>query len=154
MITKEEYEKIVKEEGDYMEFEAFGLPCVIWRNKNFGHWCGYAGVPKDSRLDGKRYYFSTESENGLSSLEKAINEIEIHGGLTYAGKRKENWEYSKKDDIWYFGFDCGHYGDLQKYQFEYPENIREDDIYRTKEYVIEECKKFAEQLKKMIELNL
>jgi len=146
-MNKEEYQKIIKDEGDEYEFEAFGLPCLMMRNRSFGNWCGYVGVPKDSRLNGKNYYFYTESENGLSKLEQAINNISVHGGLTFSEKRKEN------DDTWYFGFDCAHSGDLVGYLFDYPEMDR-GDTYKDKQFVITECQNLAKQLKDIIDLKL
>lgn len=143
-MNKYIYENIVKEEGDYMEFEAYGMPCII---KRHSAWCGYVGVPKNSRLDGKGYSFYSQSENGISKLEEAINNIEVHGGLTFAGKRKEN------DDTWYFGFDCGHCDDLTKYDLEVDYDLGNRQ-YRNKEYVIKETKKLALQIKEILDLKL
>jgi len=141
-MKKEQYEKIVKEEGDYYEFEAFGLHCVLKRNSS---WCGYVGVPKDSRLDGKSYSWDTTSENGLSKLEEAITNINVHGGLTYSGRLM--------GDVWYFGFDCSHFGDLNSYDLRF-EIETENCVYRDKDYVIKETTRLAEQIKEIIELKL
>ena len=85
------------------------------------------------------------------------------GGITYSnGGRKSN--YPINSDLWWFGFDCAHAGDkadlnyaMQKFpnrQEEYRTRLLienkyliEDDVIRTEEYVAEECKKLAEQLK-------
>ena len=145
-MKKEDLEKIIKEEGDSFDFEAFGLPCYLMRNKSLGHWCGYVQVPKDSRLFGKNYSFYSASENGISKLEQAINDLAVHGGLTYAGDRKQDGNH-------WFGFDCGHFGDLCLYQLDY--NLGDScAIYRDKEYVIEECKNLAKQIKEIIDLKL
>ena len=149
ILNKEEYKNIVKEEGDYMEFEYFGFPCVIKRIEGSGHWCGYVGVPKHSRLNEKNYYYSSGSELGLSKLEEAINNIDVHGGLTFAGKLKEK----EGDSTYYFGFDCAHSGDLVEYYFDYPKFLS-NIFYRNKDYVIEECKKLALQLKGIIDLGI
>ena len=142
-ISKEEIEK----EGDYAKGEILGLPYIIWRHPSLGHWCGYIGVPKDSRLNGKSYYISTESENGLSKLEQAIDDISVHGGLTYAGNRDE------KSDTWYFGFDCGHSGDVEPFMAEkYPHLA--DGTYKNKDFVMVEVENLAKQLKEIIELKL
>ena len=142
-MNKEEYQKIIKEEGDYMELKSSGLPCVIRRAKEMGHWCGYVGVPQNSKLNGKDYYYYSENELNISKLEEAINNITVHGGLTFAGKLKEG------DLMHYFGFDCSHLGDLNRLCFDYPD-IKPDAIYRDKSYVIKECKQLAEQLSKII----
>ena len=148
-MNKEEYQKIIKEEGDYMEFESYGLPCVIRRAKEMGHWCGYVGVSQDSRLNGKKYYYYSENESSISKLEQEINNIAVHGGLTFAGKLKED------DLIHYFGFDCGHLEEsiiphfLNRLCFDYP-GIKPGAIYRDKNYVIKQCERLAEQLSKII----
>lgn len=89
--------------------------------------------------------------------------FQCHGGITYAGGG-ENSKYPIESDLWWFGFDCGHAGDkadlsyaMQKFpnrQEEYRTRLLienkypiEDDVIRTEEYVVEECKKLAEQLK-------
>ena len=145
-MKKEYLEKIIKDEGYEFDFEAFGLPCYLLRNKSLGHWCGYVQVPEDSRLFGKNYNFYSQSENGISALEKAINDINVHGGLTYAGERR-------KDGDWWFGFDCGHFGDLCLYQLDY--NLGDScAVYKDKEYVINECKNLAKQIKEIIDLKL
>ena len=89
--------------------------------------------------------------------------FQCHGGITYAGGG-ENSKYPIQSDLWWFGFDCGHVGDkadltyaMQKFpnrQKEYRTRLLieneyhiEDDVIRTEEYVAEECKKLAEQLK-------
>ena len=89
--------------------------------------------------------------------------FQCHGGITYTGGG-ENSEYPIKSDLWWFGFDCGHAGDkadlnyaMQKFpnrKEEYRTRILienkyliEYDVIRTEEYVAEEWKKLAEQLK-------
>jgi len=147
-MTKEQLEKLIEQEGDEFDFEVFGFPCYLLRQKSLGYWCGYVQVPKDSRLFRKNYYCSSKSELGISKLEQAINDISVHGGITFAGERKEN------DDTWYFGFDCGHAGDLVGYIFDYPQLSDSTDTYKTKEFVITECKNLARQLKEIIDLKL
>jgi len=138
-MTNEQLEEIIKQEGWAYKFELFGLPCLILRNKG-GWWCGYVGVPNNSKLYGKNYYTTTESKDGISHIETLINNIKVHGGLTYARL--------KEDNIWYFGFNCAHSGDLNRFLLDYQD---QNDIYRTKEYVIEECKRLAKQLKEIID---
>jgi hypothetical protein len=145
-MTKEQLEEIIKDEGDEFDFETFGLPCCLFRNGRLGHWCGYVQVPKDSRLFGKKYYYSSDSELGISKLEQAINNLDVHGGLTYAGE-------IKNDVNWWFGFDSAHYGDLCFFQLGY--NLGDSrDVYRDKDYCIEQCKNLARQIKKIIDLKL
>lgn len=89
--------------------------------------------------------------------------FQCHGGITYAGGG-ENADYPIKSDLWWFGFDCGHAGDksdldyaIQKFPSRRKELLIiksiedefpiEDNVIRTEEYVTDECKKLAEQLK-------
>lgn len=89
--------------------------------------------------------------------------FQCHGGITYSGGGK-NTSYPVESDLWWFGFDCGHAGDkpdfdaifakftggmkdmilLKELSDEFP---MDGDIVRSKQYVSDECKKLAEQLK-------
>lgn len=94
--------------------------------------------------------------------------FQCHGGITYSDGGKCS-EYPIKSDLWWFGFDCAHAGDGKdlQYAFEkfpkYRDSIKNNiecermfpvrgNIVRSKEYVADECKKLAEQLKKYLEL--
>lgn len=103
--------------------EATGLPCLANRGP-LGAWCGYVGVNADHPLYESDYYISEWGEE-LSAEEKAraalINPIEVHGGLTYAAHCAHGPEESSichipdpgdPDDVWWFGFDCAHSGDI------------------------------------------
>lgn len=89
--------------------------------------------------------------------------FQCHGGITYSGGGKGS-EYPIESDLWWFGFDCAHAGDKKDYKTVYDkfpnerervkrleeiENMYpiEDDVIRTEEYVADECKRLAEQLK-------
>lgn len=89
--------------------------------------------------------------------------FQCHGGITFANGG-ENSHYPIDSDLWWFGFDCGHAGDKPdlKYAIEkFPYYVKElrvskqiEDLYpneggviRTEQYVANECKKLAEQLK-------
>ncbi len=89
--------------------------------------------------------------------------FQCHGGITYAGGGEKS-EYPIESDLWWFGFDCGHAGDKKDLQLVYEkfpnerervkrlmeiENMYpiEDEVVRTEEYVADECKKLAEQLR-------
>ena len=89
--------------------------------------CGYVGIPKEHKAFGIDYYtFDAPLENQVI---QAVNNIEVHGGLTYANNGVANIN----DGRWYFGYDCAHYNDtLEKC---------------TLEYCINECENLIEQLK-------
>jgi len=140
-MTIEEIKQLIKEEGNEHEFQESGLNCKLKRNLNSLAWCGYVQVHKDSKLVGKNYYYYAEEnpEITISKLAKQINNIQVHGGLTFSGQFKKKGE-------WWFGFDCAHCDDMIIFN---KESFSLDGTYRTKEYVIKECKKLAKQLIKI-----
>lgn len=161
MTTLEKWEN-EPQKGD---FKAHGLKCAIRRNGS-GAWCGYVGVDKSHPWFEKDYSHTIKVSKEVS--ERPINvdkigvinlfcaagnadaikdgyldivlAIDVHGGLTYAA----NGGHIEDDsDLWWFGFDCSHSGDLSpKYHKEYDN----DDIYRDYEYVKIECENLAKQL--------
>lgn len=88
--------------------------------------------------------------------------FQCHGGITFADGGKQS-TYPIESDLWWFGFDCGHCDDKCDLQLAYEkfpndrEHIRRrieiesqfdtGGEIRTEEYVVDECKKLAEQLK-------
>lgn len=93
--------------------------------------------------------------------------FDVHGSLTYSGGGK-NSHYPVKSDLWWFGFDCCHAGDRNDYESTmklFPEQEKRckdimrierevygqdgntDDVIRSEEYVAEECKLLAEQIR-------
>jgi hypothetical protein len=85
-----------------------------------------------------------------------------HGGITYSDGGKDS-KYPIESDLWWFGFDCAHYNDgkdldlaLERFphleeciirMMDIDSRFRVDGINRTEEYVVDNCKKLAEQLK-------
>jgi hypothetical protein len=117
---------------------ATGLPCLIRRAGSLGHLCGYAGVPPGHPLHGKH-----------------CDEVDVrvHGGLTFArgcGHGDEATSVCHKpdpgepDDVWWFGFDCGHCMDLSPgIVIRIPDD---DATYCDFAYVTREVERLAEQL--------
>ena len=140
-MTERELKDIILREENIFMFNHQGLDCIIIRNIYSLAWLGYASVPADSVLDGKNYNYWKDDDK-LSDIEKQINDINVHGGLTFA--RYGYWTDDKSK--YYFGFDCSHSGDLTKQTIDFDF----DTIYRDKEYVISEVKSLAEQLNKII----
>lgn len=62
---------------------------------DLGYRCGYVGVPKGDPLYGMQYN------------DEIFDSVDAHGGLNFSDTRK----FVTPDDIWFFGFDCGHCGD-------------------------------------------
>jgi hypothetical protein len=141
-------------ESDKLQWvdEATGLDCLIVRN-HFGALCGYVGVPP-SHPDYGRDCDDVD--------------VWVHGGLTYAASCQEDAdeatsichvvEPGRPDNIWWFGFDCGHAFDVMPgmdaayKRFGVP-SIRETlaipgmkDSYRDVPYVRAECARLARQL--------
>lgn len=121
-------------EPDRVEFEHAGLPCLMVRQPRSGHWCGYAAVPPGHPAHGKEY----------DSLD-----VNVHGGLTYGNRCSGQVCHVPKpgesDDVFWFGFDCAHSGDISP---AYDRNLGryEFEAYRDAEYVRRETERLAEQL--------
>lgn len=128
--------------------EATGLPCLVVRNR-MGAWCGYVGVDETHPFYGKNY-----DDLGVS----------VHGGLTFSDlcSPAPNDEgichvpdEGEPDNLFWFGFDCAHYNDLipgmLKYRTESGlsafSRYTEREAYRTLDYVQEQCRQLAAQLK-------
>lgn len=109
-----------------------GLTTLCLRHGSLGHWCGYVGVPSGHPLHGKGY-------DDIHSTA----EIDVHGGLTYAGDHAPTKE---SDGTWWFGFDCAHSGDLVPGM---RSGFSVGDTYKDVEFVKAECERLAEQLWKL-----
>lgn len=143
-ICGEEYENLEDEfdinpktnswetEPDFLEFidEDTGYKCFIQRHPELKHLCGYVELPKEHKLYGS---FSEEED------------FKVHGGVTYTGKR----EFEQPNYIadYVLGFDCGHDGDLVPYLYNCNPLI--GGSYKDIEYVTNECKNLAKQLKEL-----
>jgi len=140
-----------QDEPDRVEWEHAGLPCLALRN-HYGNWCGYAAVPPGHPLHRKPY---------------DEVDVSVHGGLTYASLCADAICHVPKpgepEDVWWFGFDCGHAGDFspQMHAFLSSRGRREQpydhagavaagrfdvEVYRTLDYVQDETNHLAEQL--------
>jgi hypothetical protein len=118
-----------------------GLPCLIRRGPS-GALCGFVGVPREHPAHGEDY-------NDV--------EVSVHGGLTFGSACRgssENGhgichvvEPGEPDDVWWFGFDCAHSGDLcPQYHGRYSK-YDNGDTYRDFAYVTAEVTSLAKQLK-------
>jgi hypothetical protein len=66
--------------------------------------------------------------------------LECHGGITYSGRGA----YGMREDLWYFGFDCSHSGDVIPGM---PSGYNSpDDRYRESPYVQRNVESLAKQL--------
>ncbi|GEM_PF-423934 len=161
-------------------FEHAGYTCVVTFG-NMGHRCGYVGIPKEHPLFGKDnndYLEIKKSDiegrevSGIFPLLGAVLDedervrietyFQCHGGITFASGGVGS-KYPIESDLWWFGFDCGHYDDKCDSQLAYERFPKDRESIslrieieskcelggeiRTEEYVADECKKLAEQLK-------
>jgi hypothetical protein len=124
--------------------EATGLDCLIVRN-HFGGLCGYVGVQPGHEWHGVEY---------------GVPDVDVHGGLTFADLCQEGAEDGpgvchipepgRPANVWWLGFDCGHYMDIQpamiEEDFPYGDMWGLKPAYRTFEYVQQECAGLAKQV--------
>ena len=81
------------DEPDYLKFKYKNYLCEIKRpSLSLLHLCGYVTLERDNKLYGKEWF------------EKEIQNLEVHGGITFAEPTKEG--------KWQIGFDCAHYDDV------------------------------------------
>ena len=136
-------------EPDRLEWkdEATGLPCLIVRVSGHGALCGYVAVLPSHPWHGVNY---SACANRPPCAEPFCNHapdvrVEVHGGLTYSGRcQGKVCHVAAPGDVWWFGFDCAHLGDLTP---ERPERLTlEPTVYRDIGYVREQVTRLAQQL--------
>ncbi|WP_201750180.1 hypothetical protein [Tautonia marina] len=127
--------------------QATGYPCLIVRGP-LGALCGYVGVSKDHPHFGKDY---------------EVPNVEVHGGLTFAGACQPNADEARhichkvdgEDHVWWFGFDCAHYRDYVpgmrsiRREAEMVDPFGGFERYRNLAYVTGEVESLAQQLKSL-----
>ena len=114
--------------------EVTGLDCLAVRNAVMGHWCGYVGVGPEHRLYRHNYQEV---------------DVMVHGGLTFSDVCQDSDDPAKgvchraalgrPEHVWWFGFDCAHFGDLLP-------GLDHGGQYRSIDYVRHECGSLATQL--------
>ena|SRR5713226_7350729 len=120
-----------------------GLDCLMVRNNLMGFWWGYVGVTKEHK-----HYMTGYND---------INNVNVHGDLTFAAKCQQEDkghgichipENGRPNDIWWFGFDCAHHGDLypQTLTLGFPKLFSNSAKYRDMTYVKKEVRHLARQL--------
>jgi hypothetical protein len=128
-------------EPNFLEFvdESTGYRCFIQRHPEFKHLCGYVELPKEHKLYGKDYMDN----------EEIFNEIDVHGGVTYTGEIRFKQQDYTIDYV--VGFDCAHAGDYSPYFLPFLGMNKRiaNETYKDIEYVTNECKNLAKQLKEL-----
>lgn len=132
--------------------EETAMPCLMLRNHG-GVWCGYVGVNSNHPLYGIGYdaAFSEDLPEEDAKMLNAAHEA-AHAELTFSSKcapdDKEHGichivEEDEDDNVWWFGFDCGHSYDATP---SYDMHISDGATYCTKAYVEDVCRKLAKAL--------
>lgn len=118
---------------------AAGLRAVVVMN-DAAHHCGYVGVPAGHPLHASDYNDPhpalQETETGSPQSPDLF--FRVHGGLTYSGGLSDY--PSTSDGLWWFGYDCAHYGDMPFGQ------TGPGGVFRDLDYCVIECESLAEQL--------
>ncbi len=136
-------------EPDRVEFECLGLPCLMVRQQDAGHWCGYVAVPPGHPWHGMDFAGSFDQDD----------RPEVHGGLTYSekcqGKVCHVPKLGEPDDVWWLGFDCAHAWDFRPGDASHMQSLGlaafprpPDQVYRSHNYVKAEVARLAAQAKK------
>lgn len=136
-------------------WEYKGKKClIIWTGS---HFCGYGETS-----------LKIGYSDGLGTCDTSPeSNINAHGGLTFSGKHDELPNNPFDNNIWYFGFDCAHYGDAV--EFEYLSKTTghkwtEEEVIKETERMVDgiieyeklypKFKKAFEEFKKEIKRNL
>lgn len=159
----------IREENAFELFKHNGLICCVQRMGHSGNLNGYVAITKDHPLFGKLYSdkikvneepkfngnyigllcaaFDDKKEENVYSIDMALN---VHGGITFSRAELAGVDKELFGELWWFGFDTAHAGDLRPFQTDidrkYPLT---DEEYRDFEYVKDETKQLAEQLIKI-----
>lgn len=144
--------------------DATGYPCQVIRHYSMGHLCGYVAVPPGHPLHGVNH---EDDQAGNLSAHLGVNYSEpcMEYGATETDGRPEELmvchvpEPGEPDDVWWFGFDCGHAWDIQPgMDARYRELVGATEVdhhhllfgdrrqYRPLAYVRNECTDLAAQL--------
>ena len=114
------------------------LDCMLVRN-HAGAWCGYVGLPPQHPHHGMNY-------NVIP-----WDDYDVHGGLTFTSSCSGHIchvpEDGRPDNVWWLGFDTNHSGDKAPGM----PSFGRHEVYRTKEYVVNEVTNLAKQASSFME---
>lgn len=148
--------------------ETTGLPCLIVRGGG-GALCGYVGVGQTHPWYGMDYNERTAECEASCDVDycythKPESLIEVHGGLTFSGGCQKHGQAvaegvchvpaeGEPDNVWWFGFDTAHSGDIRPESLIWERKVGLAPIlspystsYKTIEYVRSEVTALAAQL--------
>jgi len=126
------------EENKY-EVDYLGYKGYVVRHHQFGCLNGYVVISKEHMLHGCKY------------CNELVRDLNVHGGITFANSCLINLNgtvaeilVSEKSNQWVFGFDTAHCYDLLP---SLSDAGLPEQVYRDKDYVIEQVKRLISQLK-------
>lgn len=82
-------EETIKQEGNHVEFEYRGYPCILWRSIHYKPWCGYIGLQP-----GHPWYRKQYKDIPIEGLSYSR---ECGGPVCHKAKEGEQ-------DMWWIGF--------------------------------------------------
>lgn len=151
VLATAEPKAIWEEEPDVKRFRHNGVQCLILRHPKLKTLCGYVRIPhgkwlkrlqKYSRVPTPRFMSKTSVHGPMVYLHHSLKDVDVHGGLTFYGNPSHHFGKRRH----WLGFDCAHYMDLipgmSKYSFA-------EDHYRNMEYVEQQCRALADQIRKI-----
>ena len=128
--------------------ESTGMPCLAVRNHILGHWCGYVGVDVNHPWYGKDF----DRCSGLRTL--LLHPVDFCD-VCSDGDQAESICHipgeGEPDQVWWFGFACGHLYDYSPgfvagLSNRYRGPAFDPGHYRTLDFVKDECAKLAGKL--------
>lgn len=134
-----------------------------------GYRCGYIIVPKVHITFGMPYdnfsYDDKEEPDPKEYIIEAINNITVHGGLTYSSIASDFIDKKiQSEPGWMFGFDCAHFNDKVDYEAIVLSNLNNSTAFshvllsnsgeiRTQKYVEDEVNSLIDQFRDIANLE-
>ena len=155
-FNKRKHEGAWNDEPDMVRFEHKGMKCVVLRHAWSGHLCGYVRLRRGSRLYREVGKVMAKREKvegwkrrmrGAGYDHERLSGVRVHGGLTFCGRLDKNGAKG----LW-LGFDCAHAWDIVPRYKGMMEKTGGGGggKYRDMEYVVDQTKLMAEQVKELV----
>ena len=154
---QEDIKKQISKEPNWHVNQYKNVWYVIQRHKEYGHYCGYIGLPCSIDLSIGQY-----DEHGHEIIEKlhspyynkyCLDMIAVHGGVTYHGN-PTGFNPNPNINLDWIGFDCAHSNDYVLSQGDDTTWMGKPRTYKTLEYCKNECQSVIEQYYKDLEVQI
>lgn len=166
-------EQKIREELSFEIFKHNELICCVQRMANSGNINGYVSITKEHPLFGKSYadkiqlnkepefngnyiglLIHSQDEDYKDNIYSIDMALKVHGGITFSRAELSGVDKSLFGELWWFGFDTSHAGDLRPYQTAIDRKFPiSEEEYRDFDYVKNETKSLAEQLTQLSQSN-